>query len=421
MNAKISNAYTAILKEELKLAAGCTEPIAISYCAAYARKLLGEMPKKCEIYCSGNIIKNVKGVAVPRTGGLKGIEAAALAGMIGGDADRKLEVLTTLSDEDKEEIGRLMGTGLVHTKVLDTEHALHIIVKLQGSGGSNVSVEIIDSHTGLGEVEKDGQVLHMRDNYMVEQVGSKYRLLNIKDIIAYADAVILEDVRDVLKEQIENNHRIAQEGLTNDWGAEVGKTLINSEGNGLQTMAVAMAAAGCDARMNGCPMPVVINSGSGNQGLTVSLPVIVYARENGADEESLMRALCVSNLVAIHQKNYIGNLSAFCGAVCAAAGAVAGIAYLQGDSHEVIDQAIINTICNIGGMICDGAKSSCAGKIATALKSAFLGYELARRGHGFYNGEGIVKADVEKTIASVGRIAKEGMYATDREILKIMI
>lgn len=420
MEEKIKKVYTAILKDELKVALGCTEPIAISYCAAYAKKLLGKMPEDCKIYCSGNIIKNVKAVTVPGTDGLKGIEAATLAGLVGGDEENKLEVLTNISDSQRDEIKSLMGSGLVHINFLESEHPLHIIIELK-AGNDTVSVEVIDSHTELGNVKKNSQVLHKRNNSIKKQAEINYGLLNIKSIMEYADSVNLDDVEDILKDQIEKNYSIAQEGLKNNWGAAVGRTLINSESKGIQTMAKAMAAAGSDARMNGCLMPVVINSGSGNQGLTVSLPVIVYAKANGVSEEILLRALCVSNLVAIHQKAYIGKLSAFCGAVCAATGAVTGIAYLQGASYEVIDQTIVNSIANAGGMVCDGAKSSCAGKIATALESAFLGYELAKCGHGFYNGEGIVKESVEKTIESVGRMARKGMRSTDTEILKIML
>lgn len=420
MEEKKQQAYTAILKEELKTAMGCTEPIAIAYCAAYAKKLLGEMPESCEIYCSGNIIKNVKAVTVPQTGGLKGIEAAVLAGLVGGDADRQLEVLTTVSDTDREEIGKLMGTGLVQIKILDSEHLLHIIVNLK-AGNSTVSVEIIDSHTQLGNVIKNGQMLHSRETLIKGQAKLNYDLLNVKDIIDYANSVSLQDISVILKNQIEKNYNIAQEGLNNEWGAAVGKTILGSEKNGIRTIAKAMAAAGSDARMNGCSLPVVINSGSGNQGLTVSLPVIVYAKECNIDTDTLMRALCVSNLVAIHLKAPIGKLSAFCGVVCAASGAISGIAYLQGASRKVIEQTITNTISNVGGMVCDGAKSSCAGKIATALECAFLGYELAKHDHGFHSGEGIVKENVEKTIASVGYMAREGMHETDKEILKIMV
>jgi len=420
MEEKIQQAYTDILKEELKTAMGCTEPIAIAYCAAYARKLLGKMPESCEVSCSGNIIKNVKAVTVPQTGGLKGIEAAALAGLVGGDADRQLEVLTTVSDADREEIKRLLGSGLVSVEILESKHPLHIIVELK-AGADDVSVEIVDSHTGLGNIVMNGKTLHERETLVKEREELDYDLLNIKDILEYANIVDLETVSDVLKNQIEKNYGIAQEGLKHEWGAAVGKTILNSEKNGIQTMAKAMAAAGSDARMNGCSMPVVINSGSGNQGLTASLPVIVYAKDCGTDTDALMRALCVSNLVAIHQKTSIGKLSAYCGAVCAAAGAISGIAYLQGASREVIEQSIINTITNVGGMVCDGAKSSCAGKIATALECAFLGYELAKSNHGFRNGEGIVKENVEKTIASVGRMARDGMHETDKEILEIMV
>lgn len=420
MDNETKRAYTEILRDELKTAMGCTEPIAIAYCAAYARKLLGCMPETCDVYCSGNIIKNSKAVTVPHTGGMKGIEAAVLAGMVGGDPEKQLEVLTTVSEADLTVIKELLKSGLVKAHVLDSPHMLHIVTELK-AGENFVSVEIIDGHTNLGDVKRDGKMLHTRQELKVSRSRLRYDLLNIKDILEYADEVDLKDVSELLDGQVRKNSSIAREGLTNDWGACVGRTLMCCEGGGMWTRAKAMAAAGSDARMNGCAMPVVINSGSGNQGLTVSLPVAVYAQDKGVEEDRLIRALCVSNLVAIRQKREIGKLSAFCGAVCAAIGAVTGIAYLEGASYQVISQTIINAIVSIGGMMCDGAKSSCAGKIASALDCAFLGYELAKDGHGYKDGEGLVKDNVEKTIESVGFVARNGMRSTDQEILRIMV
>lgn len=420
MDNKKKQAYTEILREELKTAMGCTEPIALAYCAAYAKKLLGRMPEACDVYCSGNIIKNVKAVTVPQTGGMKGIEVAVLAGLVGGDAEKQLEVLTTVREEDRAEIRSLLQSGLVHIHVLDSTHLLHIVTELK-AGEETVSVEIIDGHTNLGDVIHNGQTLHTRQELEIRRSHLRYDLLNIRDILDYADTVDLKEVSELLGSQIQKNSSIAKEGLAHDWGAAVGKTLLCCEGSGTWTRAKAMAAAGSDARMNGCAMPVVINSGSGNQGLTVSLPVAVYAQDNNVSRERLLRALCVSNLVAIRQKREIGKLSAFCGAVCAAIGAVTGIAYLEGASYQVISQTIINAIVSIGGMMCDGAKSSCAGKIASALDCAFLGYELARKGHGYRDGEGLVKANVEQTIESVGAVARNGMRSTDQEILRIMV
>ena len=412
--------YTKFLNEELMPAMGCTEPIAIAYGAAYARKILGKDAERYEVECSGNIIKNVKAVTVPQTNGLKGIETAVLAGAIGGDAERELEVLTTVTQADIEKIKKGLEEKVVTVKPLDSIHALHIIVHAF-AGEDSVSVEIIDTHTNLGNVVKNGETLHQRQELAAGDDVSERRALNVADILAYGDQVDLETVRELLERQINYNTAISQEGLTGKWGAAVGKTLLENCGTGVRTRAKAAAAAGSDARMNGCAMPVVINSGSGNQGMTVSLPVVEYAKELGVSHEKLLRSLAVANLVAIHQKTDIGRLSAFCGAVSAATGAVAGIAYMEGASYDVIAQTIINSIANVGGMVCDGAKSSCAAKIASSLESAFLGYEMAKTGHGFVNGEGIVKADVEATIASVGRMASVGMRGTDKEILNIMV
>ena len=412
--------YTKFLHEELVPAMGCTEPIAIAYGAAYARKVLGKPAERYEVECSGNIIKNVKAVTVPQTGGLKGIEAAVLAGAIGGDADRELEVLSTVNQADLCEIRRGLEERVVAVKPLDSTHTLHIIIHAF-AGGDSACVEIIDTHNNVGKVVKNGQVIHQRVGIAAQDDISERRTLNMEDILEYADRVDLTLVRDVLERQINYNSAISREGLGGKWGAAVGKTLLDTCGAGIRVRAEAAAAAGSDARMSGCAMPVVINSGSGNQGMTVSMPVITYAKELGVSHEKLLRALCVANLVAIHQKTDIGRLSAFCGAVSAATGAAAGIAYMEGASYAVIAQTVVNSLANVGGMVCDGAKPSCAAKIVSALESAFLGYELAKRGRGFYDGEGIVKADVEATIASVGRMASVGMRSTDREILNIMI
>ena len=416
---KIKSNYTRILNTELKMALGCTEPIAIAYCAAYARKILGKAPERYVVYCSGNIIKNVKAVTVPKTGGLKGIQAAALAGGIGGDADAELRVLESLTDEDRAKIRSACAQDIVEVKLLESGHALHIIIHVF-AGEDEASVEIIDNHTGIGRVERNGEVLHERRDEVAEQ-DEAYTSLNIADILEYAKEVELGVIRDCLLRQIQCNGAIAREGLKNIYGAGIGPILMKNAGESLREQAMATAAAASDARMNGSAMPVVINSGSGNQGITVSVPVLVFAQDMQADEETLLRALCVANLVAIHQKTGIGKLSAFCGATCAAAGAVAGIAFMRGEDYEVIAQLVSNALATVGGMICDGAKSSCAGKIAVALDAAFLGYEAAKQQRSYKNGEGIVHESVEGTIDSIGRIASKGMYSTDIEILNIML
>lgn len=409
--------YTQILKDELQTALGCTEPVTIAFAAAYARKLLGKMPDRIEVLCSGNIIKNVKAVTVPQTGGRKGIEAAVLIGAVGGDPDRGMEVLKDITDMHKKELDRLYGQGLVKVDLLDTDHVLHVVLRAW-TGSDRVSVEVIDAHTKLGDVSVNGRTLHSRKEEKTQQMSREF--MNVKDIVSYADHVSVDQIRDILTAQIECNADIAREGMENCWGAQVGKTA--QEMNFFRFADIcAGASAGSDARMNGCPLPVVINSGSGNQGITASVPVIRYARENQVSEDMLLRALCVSNLITIHQKTGIGKLSAFCGVVSAAAGAVCGIAYLEGQTYETLLEIISNTVATCGGMICDGAKSSCAAKISTALYSAFLGYELAKKGTSFRDGEGIVRGDGEQTIANIGRVASKGMRSTDREILKIML
>ena len=410
--------YTEILKQELKAALGCTEPISIAYGAAYARKLLGDMPEACEIFCSGNIIKNVKAVTVPGTGGLKGIETAVLAGAISNKPELGMEVLSGMTEKDREELRHLLNSNMVKVRALDTDHALHFILKMR-AGEENVSLEIIDSHMQIGEVTKNG-IRYKEADKKENQINEEKIKLSLKKILVYAQEVDLEDIRIPLERQISCNMAIAREGLKNSWGAGVGRVL-SKRGMDIYTHMCAAAAAGSDARMNGCPLPVVINSGSGNQGLTVSVPVVLYAQYCSYNKDRLLRALCVSNLTAIHQKERIGKLSAFCGATSAAAGAACGVAYLDGAEFSVIEQTLVNAVTNVGGMVCDGAKSSCAAKISTALYSALLGYELAKQEKGFRPGEGIVGKTAEATIANIGRMAAQGMKSTDKEILQIML
>lgn len=417
------SAYVAILKEELVLALGCTEPIAIAYGAAKAREVLGEMPDKIIVSCSGNIIKNVKGVVVPTTKNLRGMEAAALIGVVGGKSEKNLEVLSEVTEADLAKTKELISSGICQTKILTTPAKLHIIIEM--SKGENSSmVEIIHSHLGLVKVMKNGEAI-LDVPHSMEDLGSggtDRSCLNVADIIEFANAVNIADVEEVLSQQVKYNSDIASEGLNNKYGANVGATLIGLYGNSdIKNLAKATAAAGSDARMGGCEKPVVINSGSGNQGITVSIPVIEYAKHLSSTNEQLYRALCVSNLTAIHQKTKIGKLSAYCGAVSAATGAGAGIAYLNGGSYEDISKTIINTLANVSGIVCDGAKSSCAAKIASSVDAALLGYYMALEDREFLSGEGLVKGDVESTIASIGRLAKDGMQVTDEEILRIMV
>ena len=414
--------YILILKSELIEALGCTEPIAIAYAAAKAKSVLGKEPERIEVGCSGNIVKNVKSVVVPNTGGLIGIDAAAVAGVLGGDSDKGLQVLESVKREQYSVIRKLIEEDYCRVYHLKGVEKLYIEAKVY-AGNESAEVYIEDAHTNIVKITKNGKVLFENNTGSQnnpESTGDK-TLLNIKDIIEFAETVDLEMVREPLERQIAANTAIAEEGIKNDYGVSVGKTLLENYGSDVTVRARAMAAAGSDARMSGCSLPVVINSGSGNQGITVSVPVIEYAKELKVSEEKLFKALIISNLVSIHQKAQIGNLSAYCGAVSAAAGSGAGIAYLNGGGYEEISRTIINTIANVGGIVCDGAKPSCAAKISSAVGAAILGYQLSAKGKVFKSGEGLVKGGVEETIKSFGRVGKKGMEGTDIEIINIML
>ncbi len=409
-----------ILTDELIPALGCTEPIAIAYACAKAREVLGKEADSIHLQCSGNVIKNVKSVIVPNSGGLKGLEASAILGAIGGDPSLILETLSPVTDEHRRRTRELLACGYCTVSLLDGLDQLQIIATLT-AGKESALVEIVHSHTFIRRIEHNGETLHLEQIDLSSGAGQGVSSLTLEAIYRFANSVRIEDVKDILDKQIGFNTAIAQEGLAREWGAQVGKTLIDQYGDDIKILARALPASGSDARMNGCNMPVVINSGSGNQGLTASLPVIAWAAHLGCDRELLYRALVLSNLVALHQKALIGKLSAFCGVVTAAAGAGAAIAYLHGHPLHIIEDTITNTLANISGMVCDGAKSSCAIKIASAVDAAQLGFFLATNGRVFPPGDGLVKTDVEETIMAIGRMAREGMRTTDREILNIMI
>ena len=412
--------YVQILKEELVPAMGCTEPIALAYCAAKAREVLGVLPERCMVEASGNIVKNVKSVIVPNTGGLKGIEAAAAAGVVAGDAGRILEVIAGVTEEQKVQIKEYMGKTQIQVKPLETDELLDMIVTLYG-GGSYAKVRIANYHTNIVLIEKDGETLYEMGVMATEDAQMADRsLLNVKDIYDFAKTVELEDVNELISRQIEYNSAISREGLDHDWGANIGSVLIKAYGDDIRVRARAVAAAGSDARMSGCEMPVIINSGSGNQGMTASLPVIEYAKELKVSEEEMYRALVLSNLVTIHQKTGIGRLSAYCGAVSAGCGAGCGIAYLLGGDYAAIAHTLVNALAIVSGIICDGAKPSCAGKIAAAVDAGILGYQMYINGQQFRGGDGIVSKGVENTIRNIGRLGKEGMKGTDKEIIQIM-
>ena len=412
--------YLNILKHELVPALGCTEPIAIAYAAAKARQVLGEFPEQVEMHLSGNIIKNVKGVTVPNSGGLKGIDVAAVLGIVGGNADRALEVLSEVSPEDISRTRELISQKICSCSLVENVDNL-FITAIVTSGKHSASVTIEHQHTNITKITKDGEIILDNPYSSTEAAAIDKSLLTVKDILDFADQVRMEDIQPVINRQIKLNSAIAQEGLDNNYGAQIGKTLMHVWGKSVTTRACARAAAGSDARMGGCSMPVVINSGSGNQGMTVSLPVIVFADEWEVSHEKLCRSLVVSNLIAIHQKYYIGSLSAYCGAVSAACGAGAGITYMYGGTYQQVSLTIINTLGNIGGIVCDGAKPSCAAKIATSVDAALMAFQLSIQNKSFLPGEGIIKDDIEETIKSMGYIGRVGMRATDTEILNVMI
>lgn len=421
MNPKFYGDCIEILETELVPALGCTEPIAIAFASAKAREVLGEFPEQIIVRCSGNIVKNVKGVVVPATGGLKGIEAAALIGAVGGDVSLGLEVLAGITKEQQVKTEGLLNAGICTAELLESTAKLHIIVEMKKGAHSSL-VEILHTHTGIIRIEKNGEII-LKIAHEKEEMETEIDMdfLNLEVIYEFAQSVRIEDVKPVLSRQIAYNTAIAEYGLKHSYGANIGATLIEMYGNDVRALAKAMPAAGSDARMGGCEMPVVINSGSGNQGMTVSLPVIVYARELKAPEEKLYRALCISNLTAVYQKKEIGRLSAYCGAVSAGAGAGAGIAYLLGGGVGEIGAVISNTLANVAGIVCDGAKASCAAKIASSVEAALMAVNIAFGGKSFSPGEGIVKEDADDTVMGVATIAREGMRITDEIILDVMI
>lgn len=414
-------AYVQILKEELVPAMGCTEPIALAYAAAKARETLGGIPDKVKIGASGSIIKNVKSVIVPNTNHLKGIPAAATAGIVAGKADKELEVIAEVSTEQIEQMVEFLKNVPITVDHIDNGVTFDIIVAVS-KGDSYAKVRIANYHTNIVLIEKDGETLLSVPVQGEKEEGLTDRsLLNMRDIWDFINTVDIEDIREVIGRQIEYNTAIAEEGLRGDYGANIGSVLLDTYGDDVRTRAKAMAAAGSDARMNGCELPVIINAGSGNQGMTCSLPVLEYAKEFHAGEEKTYRALALSNLTAIHQKTGIGRLSAYCGAVSAGAAAGAGIAYLCGGGYEEIIHTVVNALAIVSGMVCDGAKASCAAKIASSVDAGILGYNMFLHGQQFYAGDGIVAKGVEASIHNIGRLGKEGMKETNEEIIRMMI
>ena len=417
--------YVNLLKKELVPAMGCTEPISLAYAASKCKSVLNETPVRVLVKVSANIIKNVKSVIVPNTGGLKGISAAVSAGIVAGNSDKKLEVLSCVTDEDKINISAYLDTTPITVEKLDDGHIFDILIQ-EYSNNHSAEVRIVDSHTNIVSIKYDEKEIEFdksdvscvkiedKDNSFIKEV-------TIDDIFDFAQTCKIEDVKEILDRQINYNMAIAEDGLKNPYGANVGKVLLETYGNTTSVKARAYAASASDARMNGCEKPVVINSGSGNQGITASVPVIVYARDLNKTDEELYRALLVSNLVTLHIKSDIGRLSAYCGAVAAGCGSGAGICYLLTKNKKAINHTIVNSIAITSGIVCDGAKSSCAAKIASSVDAGILGYNMYKLGNQFRSGDGIVKKGVENTIHSVGILASKGMCETDKEIIKIML
>ncbi len=414
-------AYLDILTEELVPAMGCTEPIAIAYAAARAREALGEQPDHVLIEASENILKNVKSVIVPNTGNLKGIEASAAAGIAAGDADKVLEVISSVDDKGKKRIKAFLEEKEIKVKKSKSSLTFDLIVTVY-SGQSKASVQISHYHTNIVLITKDDEILYQ--NQDCEEVDTSKltdrSIMNVKDILEFAESVDISEVEFLLQRQIDYNTSIAKEGLDGDWGANIGSVLLKTWGNDIKIRAKALPAAASDARMSGCELPVVIVSGSGNQGITASVPVIEYAKELKVDKDKLFRALVISNLITIHQKTGIGRLSAYCGAISAGVGAGAGITWLHGGKFKEVAHTIVNALAIVSGIICDGAKPSCAAKIACSVEAGILGFYMYQQGQQFYGGDGIITKGVENTIANVGRLGSIGMKETDKEIIRIM-
>lgn len=413
--------YIKILEEELQLATGCTEPIAIAHCAAILKQVLGVNPDRILAEVSGNIIKNVKSVVVPNTDGRRGIGAAIAAGIVAGDAAKELQVIASIPDDVKPLIASYEESTPIDVSCLSSPYMLDI--QLTGWVGiDSATVRIANNHNNVVFVKHNDTVLLEKViTVSAEDSLTDKSVLNVRDILTFARTVDLSRVLDLLEQQIECNIAIAEEGLRGDWGASIGKVLLNNYGDDIRTMAKAYAAAGSDARMSGCDLPVVIVSGSGNQGITASVPVVCYAKHIKASQEQLYRALLVSNLITIHQKTGIGRLSAYCGAISAGVGAGAGIAFMLKGDYETVAHTIVNAVVILSGTICDGAKPSCAAKIAAAVDAGIMGYEMYSCKKQFFDGDGIVRKGVDNTIENIGKLASEGMASTDRTILELMI
>ena len=413
--------FVAILKEELRPAMGCTEPIALAYAGAKAREVLGVMPERIDVLVSGNIIKNVKSVVVPNTGGLRGIASAVCAGVVAGDASKQLEVIASVSKEKQLALKEYMGEVTINISPAESELVFDIDLTLF-AGEDTARVRIVNHHTNIVHISRNGQVqVDLPVEESSEDNLTDKTCLSIERIVEFAEVLDVADVKEFVGRQLEYNVAIAKEGLAGNWGANIGSVILNQQGTADNRRAAAWAAAGSDARMSGCEMPVIILSGSGNQGITASVPVAIYAQAFGASEEELIRAVTVSDLVTVHQKTGIGRLSAYCGAISAGVGAGAGIAFLHGGRTEAVAHTVVNAVAILSGTICDGAKPSCAAKIAAAVDAGILGYNMYLENQQFYGGDGIVTKGADRTVSNIGRLAREGMKETDNTILRIML
>ncbi len=414
--------YLKILQEELVPATGCTEPIAIAYGAAKARELLGVLPESVLVEASGNIIKNVKSVVVPNTDSLKGIEAAAAAGIVAGQSDKILEVISEVTPAQRAEIRAYLADRPIVVKPAEGDKVFDILITLR-AGNNHVKLRISDYHTHIVYIEKNGEVLFQSGEVLSDSARDMLTdrsCLSVEGVLDFASTCNLEDVRALIERQIDYNYAIAEEGMRHSWGANIGSVLKEHYGVGIYSRARYMAAAGSDARMSGCEMPVIIVSGSGNQGITASVPVVEYAKELNVSRDQMVRAVLLSDLLTIHLKTGIGRLSAYCGAVSAGCSAGAAIAYLHGGGFREIAHTLVNSLAIVSGMICDGAKASCAAKISAAVDAGLVGYSMFRSGQQFRGGDGIVTKGVEETIRNIGRLGRLGMRETDREIIRIM-
>ncbi len=414
------NACLNVLKHEMILAAGCTEPVAIALATAKAKAVLGAMPERIRMRVSENVLKNAKSVIVPNTNAMKGIRVAAAAGAVIGDPAKDLEILGTVDDDDRDAIVEYLKKTQIVVSPIDSEYVFDVEATVY-HGEEHARVRLINAHTNIALIEKNG-VVQMAKDYAYDEVpdDADKKTLTVEGIVAFADALVIDDVKALFDRQIETNMAIAEEGLTEDFGATIGKIILTTEKGDVKNIAKGYAAAASDARMGGSKKPVTIVSGSGNQGITASVPLIVYAREKNIDQERLYRALAVSNLISIHQKTGVGALSAYCGAVFAGAAAGAGIAYMEDGSFEAVAHTLVNALAIVSGMVCDGAKASCAAKIASSVDAGIFGFRMHQQHREFLGGEGLVAKGVENTIANIKRLAREGMCLTDKEIIRIM-